>query len=63
MAAGESPTVRLSQTAARVCSFWLLVVTLLIAAFLRLWQLDTLPPGLHYDEAADTIIAQQIARG
>ena len=43
--------------------FWLLVVTLLVAAFLRLWQLDTLPPGLHYDEAADTIIAQQIARG
>jgi 4-amino-4-deoxy-L-arabinose transferase-like glycosyltransferase len=43
--------------------FWLLVITLLIAAFLRLWQLDTLPPGLHYDEAADTIIAQQIARG
>ena len=43
--------------------FWLLVLTLLIAAFLRLWQLDTLPPGLHYDEAADTILAQQIARG
>ena len=43
--------------------FWLLVLTLLIAACLRLWQLDTLPPGLHYDEAADTIIAQQIARG
>src|SRR5512137_528639 len=43
--------------------FWPLVITLLIAAFLRLWQLDTVPPGLHYDEAADTIIAQQIARG
>ena len=43
--------------------FWLLLLTLLMAAFLRLWQLDTLPPGLHYDEAADTIIAQQIARG
>jgi 4-amino-4-deoxy-L-arabinose transferase-like glycosyltransferase len=43
--------------------FWLLVVTLLIAAGLRLWQIGTLPPGLHYDEAADTIIAQQIARG
>lgn len=43
--------------------FWLLIITLLVAAFLRLWQLDTLPPGLHYDEAADTIIAQQIARG
>ncbi|MFN8598817.1 MAG: glycosyltransferase family 39 protein, partial [Anaerolineae bacterium] len=44
-------------------SAWLLVVTLLIAAFLRLWQVGTLPPGLHYDEAADTIIAEQIARG
>src|SRR5512136_5225 len=43
--------------------FWLLIFTLLVAALLRLWQLDTLPPGLHYDEAADTIIAQQIARG
>src|SRR5512139_115039 len=43
--------------------FWLLVVTLLIAAGLRLWQTGALPPGLHYDEAADTIIAQQIARG
>jgi 4-amino-4-deoxy-L-arabinose transferase-like glycosyltransferase len=43
--------------------FWLLIITLFIAAFLRLWQLDALPPGLHYDEAADTIIAQQIARG
>jgi 4-amino-4-deoxy-L-arabinose transferase-like glycosyltransferase len=43
--------------------FWLLVLTLLITAGLRLWQIGTLPPGLHYDEAADTIIAQQIARG
>lgn len=43
--------------------FWLLVFTLLIAAGLRLWQIGSLPPGLHYDEAADTIIAQQIARG
>ncbi len=43
--------------------WWLLVFTLLIAALLRLWQIGTLPPGLHYDEAADTIIAEQIARG
>ena len=41
----------------------LLILVLLVAAFLRLWQVGTLPPGLHYDEAADTIIAQQIARG
>ena len=43
--------------------WWLLILTLLIATALRLWQVGTLPPGLHYDEAADTIIAQQIARG
>jgi len=41
----------------------LLIGTLLIAAFLRLWQIGALPPGLHYDEAADTIITEQIARG
>lgn len=43
--------------------YWLLILALLVAAFLRVWQIDVLPPGLHYDEAADTIIAQQIARG
>lgn len=43
--------------------WWLLVFVLLVAAFLRLWQIGALPPGLHYDEAADTIIAEQIARG
>ncbi len=51
------------MTPRRSSFFWLLVLTLLIAAALRLWQIGTLPPGLHYDEAADTIIAQQIARG
>lgn len=52
------------HSAFRVPRFsWLLVGTLLIAAALRLWQIGTLPPGLHYDEAADTIIAEQIARG
>ena len=43
--------------------FWLMVATLIVAAGLRLWQAGTLPPGLHYDEAADTILAAQIARG
>jgi 4-amino-4-deoxy-L-arabinose transferase-like glycosyltransferase len=42
---------------------WLLVLTLLVAAALRLIQIGSTPPGLHYDEAADTIIAEQIARG
>lgn len=48
----------------RGARFWqLIVVTLIAAAGLRLWQVGALPPGLHYDEAADTIIAAQIARG
>jgi hypothetical protein len=51
-----------SGTSART-PYWLLIGTLLIAAALRLWQIDALPPGLHYDEAADTILAEQIARG
>jgi 4-amino-4-deoxy-L-arabinose transferase-like glycosyltransferase len=30
---------------------WALLAILLLAAFLRLWKLDTLPPGLYHDEA------------
>ncbi len=41
----------------------MLVLTLLVAATLRLIEVGSTPPGLHYDEAADTIIAEQIARG
>jgi hypothetical protein len=53
-----------SRSAPRVPRFLgLLILTLLIASALRLWQIGALPPGLHYDEAADTIIAEQIARG
>ena len=36
---------------------------LLVATALRVWQLGEWPPGLHYDEAADTIIAREIAEG
>jgi hypothetical protein len=41
----------------------LATLILLAAALLRLWQVGALPPGLHYDEAADTIIAREIAEG
>jgi len=37
----------------------LLAITLL-AAFLRFWQLDILPPGLHHDEAVHGVQAQAI---
>ncbi len=37
--------------------------TLLIAAVLRLWQISTYPPGPHYDEAANLLIARSVAFG
>ena len=41
----------------------LLLVILLVALFLRLYGLGDIPPGLHYDEAANAILASDIARG
>ena len=41
----------------------LATLTLLVAAFLRIWQLATYPPGPHYDEAAELLIARSIAFG
>lgn len=46
---------------------WLLATTfllvLLVAAGLRLYRLPELPLGLHYDEAANGILASEIAQG
>jgi len=41
----------------------LLLVILLVALFLRVYELDDIPPGLHYDEAANAILAADVARG
>jgi len=40
-----------------------LLLVLLVAAGLRLHRLPELPAGLHYDEAANGILAAEIARG
>jgi len=40
-----------------------LLLVLLVAAGLRLYRLPELPVGLHYDEAANGILAGEIARG
>ena len=40
----------------------LTVAVLLLAAALRIWQLDSLPPGLYYDEAGHLLSAQSIGR-
>ncbi|MDX1994235.1 MAG: hypothetical protein SF029_17750 [bacterium] len=42
---------------------WTMLVVLLVAAFLRIWQLETYPPGPHYDEGAELLIARSIAFG
>lgn len=43
---------------------WLLLILILwLATFLRVWQLDTLPPGLHYDEAFNGTMARDVLRG
>ncbi|MBZ0301429.1 MAG: glycosyltransferase family 39 protein [Anaerolineae bacterium] len=43
--------------------FALAAVLLLIAAALRLWNLGTLPPGLHDDEITDIRITEAIRQG
>lgn len=40
-----------------------LVLILWLALFLRVWQLDVLPPGLHYDEAFKGIKARAVLSG
>ncbi len=41
----------------------LLILLLLLAGFLRFYHLDTIPPGLHGDEAEWGLIEQKINRG
>jgi len=41
----------------------LLAVVLAVAAFLRLYRLESLPPGPYSDEAANGILASEIASG
>jgi 4-amino-4-deoxy-L-arabinose transferase-like glycosyltransferase len=38
-------------------------IIVLFAAFLRLYRLDQLPPGLHYDEAFNATMAQRVLAG
>ncbi|WP_420644325.1 ArnT family glycosyltransferase [Candidatus Leptofilum sp.] len=41
----------------------LLLLILLLAAFLRLWQLDSFPPGLYHDEAYNGLDALSLVQG
>lgn len=42
--------------------YYALLVTIILAgAFLRLWQLTEVPPGLHYDLAATALLGNEVA--
>lgn len=41
-------------------ALWLMLAVLLVAALLRLPELESKPPGLHYDEAANAVLAADI---
>ncbi|NJN81747.1 MAG: hypothetical protein HC802_05295, partial [Caldilineaceae bacterium] len=42
---------------------WALLVVIVVAAALRLWSLDNLPPGLFYDEAFNGVDARGVLSG
>lgn len=42
---------------------WLLLLTLLVAAFLRLYKLDQIPPGMTHDEADTGYFVKAVYRG
>ena len=44
-------------------SYALTVILLLIAAVLRMWDLSTLPPGMHNDEVNDVRIVETVRQG
>ncbi|MCB0240854.1 MAG: glycosyltransferase family 39 protein, partial [Anaerolineae bacterium] len=47
----------------KVRPVWVLAGVMLLAAALRLWQLDVLPPGLFFDEAYNGFDARQVLEG
>lgn len=47
----------------RLVDWLLLAAVLSVACFLRLYRLESLPPGPYYDEAANGILAGEIASG
>jgi hypothetical protein len=44
----------------RVARTLLLLLILAVAALLRLWQIDSIPPGFHFDESFEGVMAWRI---
>ncbi len=47
----------------RRLEIFIVAAIILLAAFLRLYRLDDLPPGLHYDEAFNATMARNVRLG
>lgn len=47
----------------RRLDLFIVAAIVLLAAFFRLYRLDQLPPGLHYDEAFNATMAQRVLAG
>ncbi len=58
-----TPRLQLTAYNLRLITYGLLLVALLLASFLRLWQLDTLPLGLYHDEAYNGLDALALLEG
>ena len=52
-----------SKSQKRTIRVVILLLILLLAAFLRIWQLDSLPPGLYHDEAYNGLDALSLSEG
>lgn len=53
----------LSRSSARKAATITMLALVLLAWFLRLYQLNTLPPGMYYDEGYNGRVARDIERG
>ena len=52
-----------SPLASKMIDVLALAAIVLLAAFLRLYRLDQLPPGLHFDEAFKGVMARELITG
>ncbi len=59
----ENRDGRFGRMMLRRQEIFLVAAILFVAAFLRLYRLDQLPPGLHYDEAFNATQAQKVLAG
>lgn len=55
--------VSLSRRSILLCELAALAVLTAAAFALRIWQLDSLPPGLHFDEAAYGLLTNDVRAG